>query len=152
MFKLSRFEKIFWATILLFLILYITIYIIAYQRSQSLVDNNRSGQSTTVIKDILKEDYQKMVKYTTVIKEVDDESIKKALEDNQTLAALKYNLDNQQDSLNKIIDIYINHAFGSVYQNVDKFLDFHYSVIGEYSELGAMATGKIEQSIQKRLF
>ncbi len=151
MFKLSKFEKIFWVTILLFLISYIGLYIIAYERNQRLIDDNTS-QTSTIIKEILKEDYQKVVKYTTIIKEVEDKSIKEALENNQTLRKLAYDLQNQQESLNALIDTYINHAFGSVYQNVDNFLDFHYSVIGEYSQLGAMATGKIEQSIQKRLF
>jgi preprotein translocase subunit YajC len=148
MFRLSKFEKIFWATILLFLVIYLTIYIVAYQKSkQTMKEHNK-----TVIKDILKENYEEVVKYTTIIKELPDRSIKEALENNATLAKIHYDLENQTQSLDKIIDTYINGAFGVIYRNIDSFLDFHYSVIGEYTELGAMATGKIEQSIQKRLF
>jgi len=153
MFSLSKFEKIFWATILLFLILYITIYMIAYQKNQTLVEEHNISQADqTVMKEILKDNYKEVVKYTTIIKEVPDESIKKSLENNESIAAIDYNLKNQQESIAKIIDTYINQAFGTVYQNVENFLDFHYSIVGEYSELGAMATGKIEESIRKRLF
>lgn len=148
MFQLSKFEKIFWVTILLFFILYITIYIIAYQKQLS----TPREENKTVIKDILKENYQDVVKYTTIIKEIRDDSIQNSLEDNATLAVIQYNLDNNVEELEAKIDAQINHAFGVVYTNIDQFLDFHYSIIGEYSELGAMATGKIEQSIQERLF
>jgi len=152
-FRLSRFEKIFWATILLFLIIYLTIYIIAYQKNQTLIkDHNKSVKSKTVMKDILKENYQEVVKYTTIIKEVPDQSIREALEDNETLRSIDYDLQNQSESLEKIIEEYVNGAFGLIYVNIDSFLDFHYSIIGEYTQLGAMATGEIEQSIQEHLF
>ena len=35
---------------------------------------------------------------------------------------------------------------------MDDFLDFHYSVIGEYIELGNMAIGQVEEVIESKLF
>jgi len=151
MFKLSQFEKIFWATILLFFTLYITIYIIAYQKSESIM-GKQEDKNKTIMKDLLKDKYQDVIKYTTVIKEIEDLSMKKALENNTTLAAIEYNLQNNKEELEKKIDAHLNHAFGVIYGNIDNFLDFHYSIVGEYTQLGAMATGKIEQSVQEKLF
>jgi len=148
MFKLSQFEKIFWLTIVLFLILYITLSIVAFQNHA----NAPHEANQTVMGEIFQSDYQKIVQYTTVVEEVEDTTIQKALEENATQASIAYNLQYNIDELDKKIDKHINHAFGVVYAHVDTFLDFHYSVVGEYSELGAMATGEIENYIQKQLF
>lgn len=49
------------------------------------------------------------------------------------------------------ININIDDAFNSIEENLDVFLDFHYSVAGEYTELGATAINNIEATIEKKL-
>jgi len=45
----------------------------------------------------------------------------------------------------------VDEAFRPVYRNISKFADMHYSVIGEYTEIGLAATGDLASSIQTRL-
>jgi len=46
----------------------------------------------------------------------------------------------------------VDEAFLPVYQNIPNFADMHYSVIGEYTEIGLAATGDLSSSIQAKLF
>ena len=46
----------------------------------------------------------------------------------------------------------VDKAFSLAYQNIPKFADAHYSVVGEYVELGLGATGQLSSYIQKQLF
>ncbi|MCK9472663.1 hypothetical protein [Sulfurimonas sp.] len=53
-----------------------------------------------------------------------------------------------QDKTDKSVD----ELFENVYDNIDKYLDFHYSVIGEYAELMMAANNTLQENIQKKLF
>ena len=55
-------------------------------------------------------------------------------------------------STNLLIDESLDKAFSPVYQNIHSFADFHYSLMGEYTELGLAATGKLASKIQSILF
>ena len=46
----------------------------------------------------------------------------------------------------------INAAFAPVYTGIPSFLDWHYSVIGQYVELGLAAFGELEEEFSVRLF
>jgi hypothetical protein len=46
----------------------------------------------------------------------------------------------------------VDTAFSPVYDQIPKFLDFHYSVVGEYTELLAYFGGKGGEELQKILF
>ena len=46
----------------------------------------------------------------------------------------------------------IDAAFAPVYTGISEFLDWHYSVIGQYVELGQAAFGKLEEEFSVRLF
>ncbi len=62
------------------------------------------------------------------------------------------NLNKELKELYTEIDRKIDPIFEQIVNhNLDNFLDFHYSIIGEYTELGAMAMGNIEKSIEQRL-
>lgn len=51
-----------------------------------------------------------------------------------------------------LIETEIDTVFAPVYTQIPKLADFHYSVIGEYTELGAAATGSLQDSIAEILF
>ena len=46
----------------------------------------------------------------------------------------------------------IDVAFAPVYTRIPEFLDWHYSVIGQYMELGQAAVGQLQQALEARLF
>ena len=50
------------------------------------------------------------------------------------------------------VDQAIDQAFEPVLGNVERFLDFHYSVVGEYTELTAGVLGDMEGNFQRILF
>lgn len=138
--KMSSFEKLFWIVLFLFFIAYMFLVIMASKNSSSsIADNNKSNISSPGI-----------IQEIEVI--VNSDRIRKNLENNKTVEEIKTNLKKNIFILDKTIDKEINYAFHSVYSNIDSFLDFHYSVIGEYIELGGMATGKMEKMIEEKLF
>jgi len=56
------------------------------------------------------------------------------------------------DELDPKINMQIDQAFAPVYARIPHFADKHYSVLGEYIELGQAATNQIERSLQQELF
>ena len=46
----------------------------------------------------------------------------------------------------------LDAAFDPVYGRIPKFLDWHYSIIGQYTELGQAAAGRLQQELEARLF
>lgn len=66
-------------------------------------------------------------------------------------ANITSSLKQETTNIYKVIDINIDTVFSPIEDNVDMFLDFHYSVLGGYTELGAAAINKIEATIEKKL-
>ena len=50
------------------------------------------------------------------------------------------------------IDAGVEAAFAPVYAAIPSLLDWHYSFIGQYAELGLALTGRLEEEIESRLF
>ena len=50
------------------------------------------------------------------------------------------------------LDGLLEAAFAPVYAGIPAYADFHYSVLGEYSELGAAALGQMSEGMETRLF
>lgn len=50
------------------------------------------------------------------------------------------------------IDVGVDEAFAPVYAAMPSLLDWHYSFIGQYAELGLALTGRLEEEIESRLF
>jgi hypothetical protein len=138
--KISLFEKIFWATLLLFLIAYLFLVFLA--SSKSTKGATKTNLSNPASRNIIQE--------IEVI--VNSDRMRKNLENNQTLFEIKENLNNNLGKVNQKIDEEVDRIFLTVYGNIDTFLDFHYSVIGEYIELGSMAAGTIAKRVQEKLF
>ena len=53
---------------------------------------------------------------------------------------------------NGAIENQIDRAFAPVYERIPAFLDWHYSIVGQYTELGHAAGGALEEAIESRLF
>ena len=53
---------------------------------------------------------------------------------------------------NGAIEDQIDRAFAPVYERIPAFLDWHYSIVGQYTELGHAAGGALEEAIESRLF
>lgn len=66
-------------------------------------------------------------------------------------ANITNSLKQETTNIYNVIDTNIDTAFAPMEKNVDMFLDFHYSVLGGYTELGAAAINKIEATIEKKL-
>jgi len=137
--SISKFEKIFWVTILILLILFVVLQFLASRHHYQ--EESKAKERET---------------QTEVFKEVelliDTHTMRTNLDTNATLNAILGHLHRSTLELNQTIEVEIEKLFGGVDRNLEQFLDFHYSVIGEYVELGAMATGEIEQQIEERLF
>ncbi len=138
--NMSSFEKLFWIILFLFSIAYVILISMASYNT-SLAKNN-ANQSNISSQEIIQE--------LEII--VNADRFKENLENNRTVEELKKNLKKNMLTLDKKIDKEINYAFHKVYSNIDPFLDFHYSVIGEYIELGGMAAGTMEKIIEQKLF
>ena len=122
--QLSKFERIFWGTIGAMFIVWLSISMIAFDKME---------EKKSIILELFSTDKAK--ENLTEGEALVNESLNSALE-----------------KIYKRIDTDIDLLFKNVENNVDKFLDFHYSVKGEYTELGTMAFGDIEKLIEKQLF
>ena len=137
--KMTLPQKLFWGTLLLFFIFYILLLTMASINSST---NTNDSNSNVSMGDIVQD----------VELVVNGDRIRKNLENNETVVNIRKNMKKNILILEKKIDHEINYAFHSVYGNIDSFLDFHYSVVGEYVELGSMAMGNIEKTIENKLF
>lgn len=131
--KMSTFEKIFWGTILVFLILSVVLTIMA----------SINTKNVEMRVPILSQWSEKLLP---------TDRIKSNLTNNEAKVNESLNLGVLE--VNHHIDNEINDLFYTVESNVDTFLDFHYSVFGEYSELITMANpnDSIEDVIEDKLF
>ena len=62
------------------------------------------------------------------------------------------NLNNELNQTKQVIDTEIDKLFEPVFDNIDNFLDSHYSVFGEYENLGTTVFGDINQMVADKLF
>ncbi len=136
----SKFEKIFWGCILFFLFLFILLHFFASREFYQNKEKNKNAplSARTILKEI------------EVV--IDSNKMKKNIQSNETVKIISDDLHKKMKDINQTINKETKEIFKTVHNNIDKFLDFHYSVIGEYIELGSMATGKIEEHIQEELF
>ena len=142
--KMSKFEKIFWGTIAIFFLIYLSLTLLAHQniKDTGLVHNYSEPVSKDIFRTVIKE-IEIMVPDNTIIENLKNIKIVSKIKDDLTL---------ELGRLDTKIDTQVDQAFSHVYSNIDTFLDFHYSVLGEYTELTAAATGEIEQTIEEKLF
>jgi len=135
--KQNKGEKIFWLFISIFAICWLILQVLAHK------NNPKENMPISKDKPVLK----------TIIQIVDDnKTIRKNLENIKTLKLINENLNLKITDLDKSIEDKVNQAFSSVYNSIDKFLDFHYSVVGEYTELIDAAINEIGNTVEEKLF
>lgn len=131
---MSKGEKLFWVVIVFFTIVYVVISMIA--------SNN--------LKDLITENTKPSVLEKYVTKYLPDDTIKNNISKGESIINKKLNED--MDDINSQIDKEVDELFVSIEKNVDTYLDFHYSVYGEYSELLSLAANDLTKDIQNKLF
>ncbi|GAA8629259.1 hypothetical protein KYTH79_04560 [Helicobacter pylori] len=61
-------------------------------------------------------------------------------------------LSSSKDKMYSKVDAQIDNLFDPIENNVDKFLDWHYSLKGNYSELALFVAKKLGLSVEDALF
>ncbi|GHQ73561.1 hypothetical protein VN1235_01090 [Helicobacter pylori] len=61
-------------------------------------------------------------------------------------------LSSSKDKMYSKVDAQIDNLFDPIENNVDKFLDWHYSLKGNYSELALLVAKKLGLSVEDALF
>ena len=120
--KMSFFEKSFWTTLLI---------LFSFVGVLSLLGQNNLEEFGT---------------HKTIIETKEIEKILLKSQDKLNIS-LKDNLKSLQLS----IDTEIDKAFDYADNHIENYLDWHYSVVGEYTMLGAAATGSLERKIKNKL-
>ena len=132
--RMSKGEKYFWSTLILIFIMYITVSFVAVLKNES---------SSLLEKTKLKSDK------SPILLELSD-IINKNLSTNQNSIIL--NLKSEIKKINNVIDTEIDNLFEEVInKNTDTYLDFHYSIIGGYTELGNMAISEHSKLLTEKL-
>ncbi len=133
---MSRFEKIFWVSIAILALVWGFLEF----KAQSNIEKAPSAQQP------LKPVYKEVIKHIVTI--VDDNHI---IQDRLQEAPIERMIVRNQSDLNQTIGREVDRFFAPVYGKIDPFLNYHYSVIGEYSELGLAAGNKLQEAIQRRV-
>lgn len=133
--KESKFFKSFWNTIIFLAIIFVIILLIALYRNQNLFQEQEKSP-------VMKELIEKIVTSNIIRQNIEEYGTK--IEENLNLVLKK---------LNKNIDNNINKVFEKVQnENLELFLNFHYSIVGSYTELFSMAFGDYSKLINEKLF
>ena len=133
--RFSKGEKYFWVTIAILLVCHLTLHFFAAKNlsEREIIKKEPSSKKQPVLYEIILSD-----------------KAKKNLQSASPI--LLQNMKVEIEHINQQVDKVFDKMFLDIKNNnLDTFLDFHYSVIGEYTELGAMATGKIGKTIQEKL-
>ena len=134
--SMSKNEKYFWGTIVVFLIVFIVISLIALYK----INSDSSKENEKDRKPIVVEKWL----------ELPSQRIRQNLSINQE--KIKENLNLQIQNINSKIDDEVDMLFEKVInENIDNFLDFHYSLVGGYVELGTMAFSDYDKYINEKL-
>jgi len=125
--KSNNWWKWFWATIIILMIAYIGLNITASQKLNEMPKKQRQAKLETIFKKF-KQKFPEFVK----------------LQQNLTKEAI----ENIKEVINKKIDA----AYEPVYNQIDNFTDFHFSITGEYTELFTLVFGDVSNILQKHIF
>ncbi len=128
-------HRLFWSTFWLIIIFLLSIYIFAKYQMLKKIEEPR----VAVIND-----------FVNVSKELADE-IKRHLPANFQKIDEEL-LNKTQQPIEQSIEQQINASFEHVYKQIPVLANFHYSLIGEYSEIAAILSSKSESETHKILF
>lgn len=129
--------KYFWNTILFFIVVSFVLLVAVFikQNNQENSTNSKNPPKTAI---------------TSNIVEIFSDEIKQNLKNKAPL--ILENFEATKDDLNYIINSNLESFFNTLIdENLDSYLDFHYSVKGEYIQLFSMAFGDINNLINEKL-
>lgn len=129
--KTPSFERVFWLTIVVMFILYMGFNFTAFFK------NKTQELKVPLIGGYIEEFFA-----TDLVRNNLSKNKEKIIYD------MNLHLKNTYNQIDDELDV----LFLPVERNLDVFLDFHYSVIGEYSELFAMSFGDVGALVQDKLF
>lgn len=129
--------KYFWNTILFFIVVSFVLLVAVFikQNNQENTTNSKNPSKTAI---------------TSNIVEIFSDEIKQNLKNKAPL--ILENFEATKDNINYIINSNLDGFFNTIIdENLDSYLDFHYSVKGEYIQLFSMALGDINKLINEKL-
>ncbi len=130
----NKFWKYFWGTIVVLIFIYTIFGLFAIFNT----NNKTNSKKSPIIEEIKKE----------VIEIVETDKPNSNLSQNQKLVL--ENLKLKVDIMNNTIEEKINKTFEDIInKNIDAYLDYHYSLLGSYMELGAMALNDSSEKLIK---
>lgn len=130
--------KYFWRTLILFIFIYVFVSLIAIFKTDFNSENPLQEKKT------LKE------AITLIFIKESSTIIKENLLKNKE--AISQNLKYEEDKIIATVNKEIDEVFAETINfNIDKFLDFHYSIIGSYTELGTMAFSDYDKFVSQML-
>lgn len=121
--------RYFWTTIIVLISITLVLVIIALMRQEKLeIKTLKSPITKTILSNEIRENIEK---YSPNILN---------------------NLNTTKTDIQNSIDTNIDKLFNEIIEkNIDTYLDFHYSIMGEYIQLGSMALGKMDEIISEKL-
>ncbi len=122
------FWRSFWITIILLAVIYLALIFKAHQNSPSTQPIQATRQETQHLQKILLENEPKI------------------------LERLQENLVSSYEAIRKVIDYEIDQAFQPLYEQIEPFSEFHYSVKGEYQELLSALSNETDKFFQEHFF
>jgi hypothetical protein len=127
--KMGQFEKWFWITIGVLFLVWVLLQVVATSKEVNVPERSPDTVTENII-----EGFGLKVNLENAKQTIDDD------------------LSSKLSGLDRIIDAEVEKAFAPAYSNVDRFLDYHYSVVGEYAELGAALEGKVAEKVNNMIF
>ncbi|GAA9281565.1 hypothetical protein HpHA229_01120 [Helicobacter pylori] len=131
--KQKRYSYIFWGCLIVLFVVYFSVKFFAYSEPSQEAKADKP---------------KKLFKYVEKILPTD--IIKDNLNNHQS--KINAALNSGIEEMNGVINTQIDGFFDQVENNVDKFLDWHYSLKGDYSELALFAAKKLGLSVEDALF
>jgi hypothetical protein len=125
--KSKKWWKWFWITIIILAIVYIGLQVLATNKISNLSLKDRKAVTAELISDFQKE-YPQLINIISQLPDEYKEKMKKSINDN------------------------VDKAYSNVYDHIDDFADFHYSVTGEYTEIATELFGDINNILMKKVF
>ena len=129
--NIKKNNKIFWYSFWSIIIIGIIIYTILISIASKNIEILPKKQKEIIIKDLI----QKLQTQTPQVFEILSQL------DKQTKKEIEIMIKEK-----------IDKVYAPVYKNIDNFVDFHYSLKGDYTELFMALNGKIEEMITDKLF
>ena len=129
--KKSKNQKIFWFSFFGVIITGIIVYAVLISMATTNIENLPKAQKEVVIKNLITKLQKQAPQVFQILAQLDTQT---------------------KQQIDEIIQEKINKVYAPVYDNIDEFVEFHYTLKGDYSELFVALTGKIEKLIQNKLF